>query len=448
MIYASLTRDEFIGWLAGKHTPQPARFSVRRKIKTSDRKITIVWQDSNTESGRPPIVAVAQNDLQDFFAFVSTYVSTFKPFSAFFNVVPIEALELVIRSGTDQTWRSERFARFVGVAIAETHAQSRSKTRSLDRLSVQGVRATLSATLMRAIFQGYEAKNLAMVAERWEAARRLTSDNALSITPNNILQVWQVIGNAVTANNGSAPKRSKGQLDSILGAGFEEGAAFDEWFLPLIESSLGSDKYVKVLKGSREERVKSIPAFFEGILTAKISPDLKDFLVGGLLSMVGNGSMAHLPLTDQVVQDMPRAVLWFGALSALQPQNDSLTASNCLGRRLARDLMKEYNPFSVPDHDVSLEELQVLGEKAWNGFGMRTMHSGTIEIGLVGTVHTPFRSINNKQEDERQRLLNERRRSEAFAGERIHELRMLLDRASRITKEISHSRQRDFFEND
>lgn len=438
-MYSALTRDEFVDWLGGLSSPKPEILQLGRKLEVAKGKILLVWPDPNTNSQKPSIIAIAEEEIRDFFAFVSTYVATFKPFSAFFNVVALEDLDLVLGETLDSASQNSKFPGLIGVALAEAYAQSRSKTQSLNDLTVQGVRATLSATLLSAVFQGFRSEGLEKIALRWVDARGLTSDGSLTIGFSDTLEVWKLIGSALDEGPRSKSKHSKNLIEEALRTGFKIGSNFDDWFLPFVASAMGTDKHVRMLKGAREERIRSIPLILEGIFNLKVEPEVREFLAGGLLSMVGNGSLAHLQLTDRLVGELPGAVLWFGALSALQSQSDCLTASDCLGRRVVRDLMVKHDRFGSPNFDVSLDELKVLGDRAVSGVGMRSMHSNLIEIGLLGSVHAPFRRPSPRQDEER---LN----TEKVLAERLEELRFLLDRASRVAADLHRPRQRELFE--
>lgn len=445
MKVASLDREELVEWLGSQDQLPTERLTAKLLKNTAPDRVLIVW-DSDGKPNATPIISVHQNGMQDFFAFVSTYNAAFKPFSAYFTVVPVEKLERVISIKSLAGFSKENFSKLVAVAFAEAFAQSRGKVRSLNDLTVQGVQATLSASLMSAIWKGFEPDELPQLSKRWVEARRITSSAELAIPPNLVSEVWEDIGVGVWAKPTATRRHPRKKVASYVGEFFNGSQSFEDWFLPIAKEALGNEEAVVTLKGSREERVKALPGILEMMFRrSAVDRSLLEFVAGGLISMVGNGSMAQLQQTEILTRELPKSTLWFGVMSAFQSRTDALTASNCLGRRVLRDLLRDVDLFSPPHYDISLDELSVIGEKALISDVVRTDHSGTIDVGLLGSVHAPFRRAPAKQENEE---LVQHSAKVQFQNERIEELGFLLDRASRLLRNLRSPAQRDLFDND
>lgn len=443
MRVASLGREELVDWLGNQNELPTERLTAKLLSNTAPDRVLIVW-DNDGRQDSTSIIAVHQVGMRDFFAFVSTYISAFKPFSAYFTVVPVENLERVVSSRTLNAASKGNFSNLVAVAFAEAYAQSRGKVRSLNDLTVQGVQATLSASLMSAIWKGFEADELAQISKRWIEARRHTSSGELAIPANTVLEVWEDIGVGVSAKPGVKRWHPRKKVASYVGEFFNGSLLFDEWFLPIAKEALGTEESVLTLQGAREDRVKALPDILDMLFrNSNADRSVLELVAGGLLSMVGNGSMSQLQLTESLARELPKSVLWFGVMSAFQSRTDALTASNCLGRRVLRDLLRDVDAFSPPHYDISLDELLVLGEKALLGDVVRTDHSGTIDVGLLGSVQAPFRKAPAKRESDDSIPQGERSR---FQIERIEELRFLLDRANRLLRDLHDPAQRDLFE--
>lgn len=445
MKVASLDREELVEWLGNQDQLPTERLTAKLLKNTAPDRVLIVW-DSDGQPNATPIISVHQNGIRDFFAFVSTYISAFKPFSAYFTVVPVEKLERVVSTKSLDGASKENFSKLVAVAFAEAFAQSRGKVRSLNDLTVQGVQATLSASLMSAIWKGFEPDELPQLSKRWVESRRLTSGGELAIPPNIVSEVWEDIGVGVWAKPTTMRRHPRKKVASYVGEFFNGSQSFEDWFLPIAKEVLGTEEAVVTLKGSREERVKALPGILEMLFRGSTADrSLLEFVAGGLLSMVGNGSMSQLQQTELLARELPKSALWFGVMSAFQSRTDALTASNCLGRRVLRDLLRDVDVFSPPHYDISLDELSVIGEKALIGDVLRTDHSGTIDVGLLGSVHAPFRRTPAKRENEE---LVQQSAKVQFQNERIEELSFLLDRASRLLRDLRSPTQRDLFDND
>lgn len=445
MKVASLNREELVEWLGNQDQLPTERLTVKLLKNTAPDRVLVVW-GSNGQPNATPIISVPQNGMRDFFAFVSTYISAFKPFSAYFTVVPVESLDRVVSGKSLDGVSKESFSKLVAVAFAEAYAQSRGKVRSLNDLTVQGVQATLSASLMSAIWKGYEQNELTQISSRWVEARRLTSSGELAIPPNIVSEVWEDIAVGVWARPSITLRHPRKEIASYLGEFFNGPQSFEDWFLPIATGALGTGEAVITLKRSREERVKALPRILDMLFrNSSADRSLLEFVAGGLLSMVGNGAMSHLQQTELLARELPKSALWFGVMSAFQLRTDALTASNCLGRRVLRDLLRDVDVFNPPHYDISLDELSVIGEKALISDVVRTDHSGTIDVGLLGSVQAPFRRAPAKRENEE--VVQQSARTQ-LQNDRIEELSFLLDRASRLLRDLRSPAQRDLFEND
>ena len=83
---ALLTREDFLAWLSGRRPDQPFMFD-ERSLRSRIRKgqCAVIWDtDSSLAQNGRAIISLPYADMQDFFAFVTTYVSGYVPFTAFF----------------------------------------------------------------------------------------------------------------------------------------------------------------------------------------------------------------------------------------------------------------------------------------------------------------------------------------------------------------------------
>ena len=432
MRVASLQRSELVDWLGGQPELPKERLNAKFLKSTVKGRVLAVWNDDHRD-GALPILAVRQSEMRDFFAFVSTYISAYKPFSAYFTVVPVEYFELLTSSSSMGAVSKETFSKLVAVAFAEAYVQAGGKVRSLDDLTVQGVQATLSSALMSAIWKGFNPDELDIISERWLEARRLMSDGPLSLSPSIVLEVWKEIGFSLRMKPIAKQRGSSEKVSGHLRDFFAGNTSFEEWFLPIAQEALGNEDSVVTLKGAREERVKALPDILSSFRYSNAERPMLEFVAGGLLSMVGNGSMSQLRLAMQLAQDLPKSNLWFGVMSSLQSRTDVLTASSCLGRRVLRELLRDVGPFSPPMYDISLDEIAVLGDKTMLNETVRTGQSGTVNVGLLGSVSAPFRRATDKRDSREADLRHEAGRLEA---DRLEELRFLLDHANRLLRDL------------
>lgn len=446
MNYLRLDREKLIDWLGGRLQAEVREGELpRHSGRFPSNEVFIVSPPKGERLGLP-IIAVPQEEMREFFAFVTTYAANLRPLSAFYHVVAIEQLQLVMSLEERPPFKNTVIDKLIGVSFAEAFVNASGRLRSLSELSVPGVKATLSASLMSAIISGYQTDILTDIADRWRQARRLTGQTSTAVSTEDVLAVWQSISQALDHSPASYSKKKQNAIVRALRATLREGIPFEAWFHEAVHETLGADLNISPLKGAREERVRSLPRILEQLSLAKVDADIADFIAGGLLSMIGNGSMGHLGLLELVSKNRPRAALWFGAISAFHSQSDILATANGLGQRVLRDVRETRSVFQAPEGDIQVEELEVLGDKAFGDEGIRTGHSGTVIVGLLGTVNGWFRNPSGKREDTPQTSAEEQQAILRHERNRLDELQFLLDRATRIAHEISQPRQRDLFD--
>ncbi|MDP3194336.1 hypothetical protein [Tabrizicola sp.] len=445
MKYIQLDRERLIDWLGGRLELREFESDFPKLAGRLSSSEVFVVTPSSLGQATHPVIAVPREGMREFFAFVSTYAANLRPLSAFYHVVSVESLALLLSMEERKTEHLPAVDKLIGVSFAEGFVNAGGRLRSLTELSVQGVKATLSACLLSAILKGYRGELLVDVVDRWSLARRIVGQSPTAVPTEDVLAVWGSLAQAID----KSPEIDQGYGDSSivrsLGVALR-GAPFEAWFPDTIQQTIGVEISISPLKGAREERVRSLPRILEQLFSEKIDRSVSDFFAGGLLSMVGNGSMGHLGLLETVSKSRPRAALWFGALSAFHAQSDILSTANCLGQRVLRDLREVRSVFRVPEGDVQVEELDVLGEKAFGEDGIRTGNSGTLVVGLLGSVSGSFRSPAVRREDALRRAIEEQEAFLIRERARIEELQVLLERAARIAHDIRQPQQRELFE--
>ena len=200
-VSAVLNRVSFVEWLGGSHVPRASAgvSSARHRAE----EIVFVW---DAHSGPPslknvPVISVAKQEMRDFFAFTSTYVATYTPFSAFFRVVPDELLHQMLNRESAQKQIPEEL---VGVAIAEAYIQTGGSI-PIEKLSIQACLATVSSSIIAAVSNGYETSHLDMVLSSWALAREFLVLEQPKIGTDAVAPFWMTtisgIYGATTSNS-------------------------------------------------------------------------------------------------------------------------------------------------------------------------------------------------------------------------------------------------------
>lgn len=387
-VSAVLDRKAFVEWLSGNSLLRASSGIANARLAPGS--IMMVWESN---SGPPslrnvPLISVPKSQMRDFFAFTSTYVSTYAPFSAFFRVVPSELLSQIL----DVTVAQNEIRipeEIVSVAIAEAYVQTGGNV-SPDKLSIQAGLATVSSSVIAALSNGYTGRErLDTVLSNWALARDLLVYDQLKVTPDAVAPFWLPLLNAMdgvsrAVDIGEAHD-SYGRAVSFVRRQLIEGFSVESsaWReltrdFPEAVRSLGDERSI-----ARERQVENIDFATALLLDApRAQPLLREVVAGFLIARLSGGSLEYLRLCDPFLDRMPRAVLWFAFFASLQRNSNVMSFADCLGRRLARQLFAWSGPFSSPVCDIGFYELeaQALDKKQLGNFRKDQQNITLVEL--------------------------------------------------------------------
>ncbi|MFN3657129.1 MAG: hypothetical protein ACK4UO_07730 [Pseudolabrys sp.] len=386
-VSAILDRKEFVEWLGGNSLLRSSAGIASSRLAPGH--IMMVWESN---SGPPslrnlPLISVPKSQMRDFFAFTSTYISTYAPFSAFFRVVPSELLEQILDATVAQ--HEIRIPEeFVGIAIAEAYVQTGGNI-SLDKLSIQAGLATVSSSVIAAVSNGYVGQDrLETVLSNWALARDLLVYDQLKVSPDAVAPFWLPLLNAMAGLSRPIDTRetdSYGRAISFVRRQLTEGFSVEShaWReltkdFPEAVRALGDERSL-----ARERQVENIDFATTLLLDApRAQPLLREVAAGFLIARLSGGSFEYLRLCDPFLDRMPRAALWFAFFAGLQRSSNVMFIADCLGRRLARQLFAWAGPFSSPVCDIGFYELeaQALDKRQLGNFRKEQQNVTLVEL--------------------------------------------------------------------
>lgn len=362
-----LSRDEFLDWLGGARTGSTLRQDEVAGRDRRERQVTLLHKQGSENTQVRSIVAVPIEEMAEFFAFTSTYVATYKPFSAFYRVIPLEMMKGVANRRPLATETIEPFAKLVaGGVLAEHFLRRRSRGESTFGSALAAPKATLSATLGSAVVAGYEPIVLAWISDQWSSLNRAETAAFEPGETSEILALWSLLFSAI--RNETNPSDYHGNpsaravstfLRAAVDAGVTAGILRD--LRPGIRSDVDPEQ---MLAASREDRIRSFNRFVAA-MGERASDGLEEpFMAGLLLAIVGNGSFDMLRSARELADRSPAAIIWFGICAALFEESDLLTTANCLGRRIVRDLRGAGDPLDSPRADLGVFEYRAMIREA------------------------------------------------------------------------------------
>jgi hypothetical protein len=300
----------------------------------------------------PDAIAVDLSRMREFLSWATTVIGGFRPFTAFFKVVGSNLAELAYSRGEPTLGALENA--FVGVVLGETLAHSAVAQRSLLGLSLLQCESTYAYTFARACALGYQSSTGSdPVAEPWALARKLTRQPSRRLSDDSIQAALEVLVAVACGSQRRSNIRIPTFIREACGELHARGEVTQSW--SLVEGDVGS--IGDEMKGTREQRVLA----FERVLRSanKLEPQTAAFLTGLLADQIGPGTLEHVDLLAPYLQERPMAAVWYGLCSGLRPKSEVQQVGNCLGRRIARDLLAPDPLVSHPKYDISLSELEV-----------------------------------------------------------------------------------------
>lgn len=437
MSFLVCSREQFLEWIAHPRPIKEAKALTLLPAGLARNEILLVW-DKQSSKNSHPLLVVPGKQIADFFAFANTYVSTYSPISAFFRILSVDGrgnLRAQIERFTDQN-TVEQIApqSIVGVAIAEAFAQI-GRVRSLSEVSVQACLGTMSSSVIASIASGCSGKEIASVAQAWLRARQAFSAEQLRLPQEALAAFWAVAGPALAISD---EEGTNTPIGTVIRHFLIDGRLDHYLWRSAIRQMPDIAEAPEHLAGTREDRVREFDRFMRILGVADHVDQLtRDFAVGTLLALLGEGSYEYLPLAQSFAEVFPGAILWFALITSLHVDNDALVSGQCLGRRVAREVFNQRSIFSPPEVDISLEELEVIGVESKGDRTFRTEHQTVASVEIFPNVSAKFRMPKERSPE-----------SDAvpWAAERTREMKYLLQRMSKLLSEIEFpQRQRELF---
>jgi hypothetical protein len=402
-----------------------------------DNNITLILpREFEINRDAIPIVAVPENQMRDFFAFTGTYVTTFRPYTAFYHVVPSETIHHLEGRESRVGDKSLSIARLVaGSALAELHL--RASDQGSDLSALKGISSTLSASLGQALLAGYSLDSIDWIFQQWQAVQRPrddTMESRGSLTAT--LAIWSVIFSIFVDSDlhQDPPTRAIARFISVS---LENGSIDRRSLFTLFGEFPGTTDFDALLAAPREDRIK---IFNDYVISGEHSTDRFSyaFMAGLLLAISGNGSFDYLKSARNLMKIAPAAIIWFGICGALFNETNVLTTSNGIGRRLIRDLSRQGDIFDNPVADINSIEYQILIREKITISDLPKLDSDGINIELIPQVNTYVHHLRGGE------VQIGREQTEALFEE-LREIEFFLDQARKRISAINSSRQPDLF---
>lgn len=346
-------------------------------------EVTLIWPEGGVDQSI--VVAVPAADMREFYAFTSTYVGTYSPFSAFFKVVAAELAGMLLLPHPEQD--QLLLEAFIGLCVGEATLQV--GNRRLADIPLQACLATQSAVGAAAIGSGYDPMMVLPSIERWQTLRSRLGLETGRVPSDQIGQACQHIIMALTDTSAMPDiKIDTGVVEFIRSVGLGRGTA-ESYIVRELADAYLPDDLISMGKLSREDRIRAFDRIQSIVSRQALSGMKGDVLLGYLASQVAGGSFNYLHLADT---DRPNSLarLWFGLFASMHESSDLMVIAGCLGRQLRMKLSNAHPLLSPPSSDMSYEECLLLVEEG-RLIKTRTEQQSVLKVDLFPGVPGRFR---------------------------------------------------------
>lgn len=349
-----LNREDFVGWLGKALSGAAALPPISSAGSEKPTDVTLAAPRHEIEAW--PIICIAQAQMHDLFAFLSTYTKV-RPFSAFFRVLPVELIS-VLEERASASKNDLALAKCVaGAAMAEAWiASARESDRPKNVFPV--LLASLSSALGQAVLARYEHAVIDWISTEWAELHKQPGDPFGGQDLQGANVAWRIVSSAVgtSADFGGVDASVIGQfLSSALGA----GVIRSDMLRQLAPLAVGVD-FGALLSASREERINRFNEVVSDLKRRSVRELRSEFVGGLMLAIVGNGAFDQLRSAREFDGWLDGATTWFGICAALFEDSNVLSYGNSAGRRMVRDLLTRENLFRPPHADMNSSEYRFM----------------------------------------------------------------------------------------
>lgn len=346
-------------------------------------EVTLIWPEGRADQSL--VIAVPAADMREFYAFTSTYVGTYSPFSAFFKVVAAELVGMLLLPHPEQD--QLLLEAFIGLCVGEATIQV--GNRRLADIPLQACLATQSAVGAAVIGGGYDPMMVLPSIERWQTLRNRLGLETGRVPSDRVGQACQHVIVALTDTTATPDiKIDASVVEFIKSVGLGRGTAESYLVRELADAYLPDDM-ISMGRLSREDRIRAFDRIQSLVSRQALTGIKGDVLLGYLASQVAGGSFNYLHIADT---DRPYSLarLWFGLFASMHENSDLMVTAGCLGRQLRMKLSNAHPLLTPPSSDMSYEECLLLVEEG-RLTKTRTEQQSVLKVDLFPGVPGRFR---------------------------------------------------------
>ncbi|MCA9805981.1 MAG: hypothetical protein KC777_28630 [Cyanobacteria bacterium HKST-UBA02] len=323
--------------------------------KPKEESVVAIWSDSpDVKTELPCLLVVNDNELTDFLAWATTFLSSYRPVTSTFRIVPTRLLKFV--KGEPSARLGELSGPFLGAVFGEALTESRSRS-ILEDSPISVFCSTFSYSMAKSILL-YDAQFLlAELLDRWFLIRELTNQKTRSLRYQSLATIWSILS---SLNVPDSLKADRDQYNVLLACNQirETGSIGPTIWSKLTKGNLPYAFLESLSHLPMEDRVPYLIKAFEVIIQDS-NALVRDFCLGYLTCMLGS-SFNYADLLFPKLDFADSSLIWFGICLGLKHQSDMLNSPGGMPRRLLREIETTTRFVSRPESDLNADELMMI----------------------------------------------------------------------------------------
>jgi len=369
-----------------------ANFYEVEKIKPlfeNNDTILSIWTSKPTISNSfPCLICIPDKTLREFLAWVTTYIPTIRPFTAYCKVVEAKDLNSEWLEGSSNGSLDLIECLMVGLIIGETITHL--ENGELKRISPIAVKSTLSFTLANLIFVNRQDEYQNII-DRWVTLQELSRQRKRTLSSNHIVKVWMIIKSLHDSiqNNKVKLMGSDKKIYQVIKDLINDGVVSKSSWSALTKNIKSLENISDCSDKTKEERVSLFEDKFYFLCNSKQLDSVTSSFIGAyMVSQIDPGSMRYTDIIVPNLEKFPDMLLWYGVVTASYPQMHVYNELSGIGWRVVRDLKNIKESFLSPIADISFDELEIYYDVEPSNISFITESHTHIIVELTPSIYT------------------------------------------------------------
>ncbi len=412
MWFLKVTRKEFLE-LLGKESATTIKTNELLSIQNLNRKrlakgsILLVWE-FEPKVNPPCLVITPDSELKDFLAWATTYLPSFKPFTAFFKTINLSLFKIYNSYSNSPNFNSYEDV-CAGMVISEALTQI-PLSANPNVITPTACKSTVSYCYIQAICRGISIEGIEEIIRRWKTVRSITNQPKRSLSVTEISILGRTLENLILER--PLAKNRLGFEENLYKACKqirENGKCSAEIWNEITSGNEKLNSIPDLIKGTIEDRIQIFNRAIQYLKSFnKISNAQSSFVCGYFASLIKPGSLEHFSLIKSQLSSFPTSLVWYGFLTGLNKNNMILAIFDNLGRRVLRDLMHNRELVSTPSSDISFDELHMRFSSGEVKYNFKKNYTNSLQVELVPNIFSIIRIIDKEVSKGEDKYKNEK----------------------------------------